>query len=260
MTSKDEFLLALGNATEFSVGEPTNVRQAKPNTNEAVFASFMTGVSANEFTSYEAICGQSPITIGGKRVASLFFRSNSRRRCHLYAQLILENGEVLAQFERQPSEGTLQFGWPSEIRIDMPPSQHHADVSSSPSGSFTRKDGSGNLDFNKVAFCGSPASMWCTLGALCCVPTLSILTIVACTKMASAPQQFNVTSTNSSAQFPTLEFRGVSSNTEHGNFDFGNINDDNKLDLLLLVCARVASGVVTYEEPNNSHIGDHMSD
>lgn len=258
MASNDEFLLALGNATEFSVGEPTNIRESKPNTNEALFSAFMTGVSANEFTSYEAICGQSPIKFGNKRVATLFFWSNSRRRCHLYAQLVLENGEVLAQFERQQSQGKVQIGWPSEIRIDMPPSQHHADVSSSPSGSFTRKDGSGNLDFNKVAFCGSPASMWCTLGALCCVPTLSILTIIACTKMASAPQQFNVTSTNSSAQFPTLEFRGVSSNTDHGNFEFG--TDDSKLDLLLLVCARVASGVVTYEERNDSHIGDHMND
>jgi hypothetical protein len=100
------------------------------------------------------------------------------------------------------------------------------------------------------------------LATVCCVPTLSIATIVGCTKMASAPQVYSVSRSGgaggsnlrAAAALPRMEFRGVSSNTEHGSFSFGSpgvLDAAGKLDLLLLVCARVASGCCVFETDNN---------
>ena len=59
----------------------------------------MSGCNPAEFsTIWEGYAGTSPVSIGGKVVATLSYRSNKRSMGHLFAQLILEDGTVVAQF------------------------------------------------------------------------------------------------------------------------------------------------------------------
>ena len=142
----------------------------------------MEGVSPDAFSINEAIAGTSPVSVDGKVVATLAYRSNKRSMGHLFAQLIAEDGTIVAQFDREQAAGIAQVrfevGWGKDIVITKS-GQPYATMSSNPSGSFKRTDGTGGLDFEKVGFCGQPACKYCCIAAVCCVPTLSIATVIA---------------------------------------------------------------------------------
>ena len=251
----------LAGAQGFSVGKPAKLKESNPNTNEVALAAFVQGASPGELScDYEAISGASPVSVNGQQVATLFFRSESRRRYHLFAQLVAnQDGAVLAQFERKAAAGLVQIGWGSDITIAAPPGQPYAAMSSSPSGTFTHTDGSGGLNFNKLGFCAQPACKWCVISCLCCVPTLSIATCIACTKMQSAPVLFNVSSSNGGEE-QQIAFREVNAFQTHGDFSFGSqLDGSGKIDLLLLVCARVASGCCHPQTSNNDNDTDYSS-
>ena len=251
----DNFKQTLASAPGFTVGKPTSIRESNENINDlgVNFAAFMEGVNANEFTTMQAIAGSSPVSIGGRRVATVSFRSQKRSMGHLVAQLTLEDGTILAQFDRAQASGIMQTGWGADIIITSPPGRQYATMSSSPSGSFIRTDGgSGRIDFTKVGFVGQPAFKWCCIAALCCVPTLSIATIVACTKMAGAPQLYDVSYSGpaGTASLPQLAFEGdgvlAAGHSATGTFDFGSqLDGAGKLDFLLVVCAHVAAAFCT---------------
>ena len=108
----DNFKQTLASAPGFTVGKPTSIRESNENINDlgVNFAAFMEGVNANEFTTMQAIAGSSPVSIGGRRVATVSFRSQKRSMGHLVAQLTLEDGTILAQFDRAQASGIMQTG------------------------------------------------------------------------------------------------------------------------------------------------------
>ncbi len=69
------------------------------------------------------IQGASPVSLNGKRVATLFFRSTARSKFQLSAQLQLEDGTVFATFERAQAPGLVQWGWPSDIEVAVRPQE-----------------------------------------------------------------------------------------------------------------------------------------
>ena len=88
-----------------------------------------------------------------------------------------------------------------------------------PNGALTRTDGSGEgIQFKKVSFCGQPAAKYCILGTVCCIPTLSIGTIVACTMMGSAPIVYDLSSANGTAALPRMALVEHSVQSTRGDF------------------------------------------
>ena len=94
--------------------------------------------------------------------------------------------------------------------------------------------------------------------AVCCIPTLSIGTIVACTMMGSAPIVYDLSSANGTAALPRMALVEHSVQSTRGDFKFGGgLDAGGKLDLLLLVCGHVADGVLSPDSSNSQHeLGD----
>ena len=124
-------------ASGFRTAKPEDLKESRANTDQVAIAAFLRGVNPNELATNQAVSGSSAVSIGGQRVATLFFRSVSRSRYHLFAQLMLEDGTVLAQFDRQPAAGMFQIGWPADIKIAVD-GELFATMSSAPSAPSTR--------------------------------------------------------------------------------------------------------------------------
>ena len=84
----------LASEPRFQVGKPEGVKTSNPNTDQVALAAFMEGINTSELETDEAISGASPIMLGGRRVATLFFRSTERSRYHLFAQLVLADANA----------------------------------------------------------------------------------------------------------------------------------------------------------------------
>ena len=234
------FADCVASASGFRMAKPDDLKESMANTDQVAFAAFLRGVNPVELATKQAVSGSSAVSIGGQRVATLFFRSTARSRYHMFAQLMLEDGTVLAQFDRQPAAGMVQIGWPADIQIAVN-GQPFASMSSAPSGDFVHVGAGENLAFQTRGCCSQPSCKYMCIGCLCFFPTLGIASCVAMGKMRSAPVLVGVS--NHAGELPQLALRRDLANETNGDFEFGNLLDGaGKLDLLLLVCARVASG------------------
>ena len=76
--------------------------------------------------------------------------------------------------------------------------------------------------------------------------------------MIETDQLYDVSSSGGGAQHPQMALKKDLVNETHGDFEFGaNLDGPGKLDLALLVCAKVAAGITFYDAPNHDHHNHH---
>ena len=176
----------------------------------------------------------------GAEIGTLRFSSNNREKGQLSAQLCLPGGMVLVQILREPMAGSFGYFSNSDVHVN---GTKFARITGQKKGSLIYEGGRLGMEYN-APICSQPATMWCCFSFACFLPTFGIASCFGIYKMGTAYQKFFLRSADGGSCLLQIKPGGVSSEDKDprgsGVCNFESLNDQSKLEVLLVMCKIVA--------------------
>ena len=177
----------------------------------------------------------------GAEIGTLRFSSNNREKGQLSAQLCLPDGTVLVQILREPMAGS--FGYFSDSGVHVYGTKF-ATITGEKKGSLMYEGGRRGMEYN-APICSQPAIMWCCFSFACFLPTFGIASCFGMYKMGTAYKKFFLRSADGGSCLLQIKPGGAASQSKDprgsGACNFESLDDQSKLEVLLVMCKIVAS-------------------